>query len=125
MNRRAFLDRAAALLREAGVPEPRREARLVLRHALSVAPEALLMDPDREIGPEDLARAEAILDRRVRHEPLSRILGAREFWSLSFRIAPAVLDPRPDSETLVAAVLARLAANRADCERLRWGQRLR
>ena len=110
MKRRAFLDRTASLLRAAGVAEPRREARSILRHGEGVAPEALLLEPDAEIEPEDLARAEAVLDRRVRHEPLSRILGAREFWSLSFRITPAVLDPRPDSETLVAAVLARLAA---------------
>ncbi|MEI5604238.1 hypothetical protein WB307_48380, partial [Streptomyces brasiliscabiei] len=57
----------------------------------------------------DEARAfAAMVARRAAHEPVSRILGHREFWSLDFRLSAATLDPRPDSEILVEAVLDRL-----------------
>ena len=56
---------------------------------------------------EELADAfKALLQRRACGEPVSRIRGWREFWSLRFEITPATLDPRPDSETLVQATLA-------------------
>jgi release factor glutamine methyltransferase len=83
------LDRATALLRAAGLEEPRAEARALLR---AVPVEQL----------------EAALQRRAAGMPLSRILGQREFWSLDFRLNEATLDPRPDSETLVEAVLGEL-----------------
>lgn len=49
---------------------------------------------------------DALLDRRVRREPLAYILGHREFWSLDFLVSPATLIPRPDSEAIVEAALA-------------------
>jgi release factor glutamine methyltransferase len=55
---------------------------------------------------EAAARYAGHLARRAGHEPVSRILGHREFWSLDFALGPATLDPRPDSETLVEAALA-------------------
>jgi release factor glutamine methyltransferase len=48
----------------------------------------------------------ALTARRVRREPMAYILGEREFWGLAFKVTPAVLVPRPDSETLIEAVLA-------------------
>jgi release factor glutamine methyltransferase len=61
------------------------------------------------IDANQLGRLGAAIDRRVAREPLSHILGHREFWSLDFRVDGSVLDPRPDSETLVEAGLAALA----------------
>lgn len=57
---------------------------------------------------------EEAVDRRLAGEPFWRILGEREFWGLPFRLSPATLEPRPDSETLVAAALDRLGARRQD-----------
>jgi release factor glutamine methyltransferase len=51
-------------------------------------------------------RVAELLVRMVRHEPLSRILGVREFWGLEFKLSPDTLDPRPESETIVEAALA-------------------
>ena len=62
----------------------------------------------------DPARAHAFAARRLAGEPLSRILGRREFWSLAFSLSPDVLDPRDDTETLVEAALAAFAARKAD-----------
>lgn len=101
-----LLDRATAELAAAGIAEPRREARLVMALALGIEPAAILGWPERIVPSETAAAAEALVARRARHEPLSRLKGSREFWSLDFALSPDTLDPRPDSETLVAAALA-------------------
>jgi release factor glutamine methyltransferase len=102
------LAEAAARLRAAGVEAARRDASLLLGAALGSGADALRARPERPVDAAASAAFAALVDRRVRREPVSRILGHREFWSLPFKITPATLDPRPDSETVVAAVLARI-----------------
>jgi release factor glutamine methyltransferase len=65
---------------------------------------------------EEERELEALLDRRSRHEPLSKILGYREFWSLSFRVTADTLDPRPDSETIIESVPAVLPGSKGTLE---------
>ena len=103
-----FLDAAAGRLDKAGVEGARRDARLLLAAVLGLDPAQVLARPERPLSLMELDRAEAMIARRAAREPVSRILGRREFWGLEFAITPAVLDPRPDSETLVQAVLDRL-----------------
>jgi len=102
------LERAVARLRGAGVEGPRRDARLLLAAALGLEPAQVLAYPERRLSEAEAAAAEHLIARRARREPVSRILGRREFWGLDFALSPETLDPRPDSETLVAAVLARI-----------------
>lgn len=99
---------ATAALRTAGFEGPRREAGLLARIALGLDRTALLVSGDRRLDPGEAARLERSLARRLAHEPPSRIAGEREFWSLAFELSPATLDPRPDTETLVEAVLERV-----------------
>lgn len=96
-------------LRESGVEAPRRDARLLLAAALGGSPEGLLMTGGRRLTPAEFRGFNTLIDRRRDREPVSRILGRREFWSLDLAITPATLDPRPDSETLVEALLERVA----------------
>ncbi len=103
------LRRAQARLGEAGVETPRRDARLLLATALGLMPEALFAADGLTLAPAEEQSFEALIGRRCGREPVSRILGRREFWSLELEITPATLDPRPDSETLVTAVLERIA----------------
>ena len=98
----AALARATVALRDAGIDNPRLEARLLLGHALGVNQEALLADTDCA-APENF---HTFLARRAAHEPLAYILGRQEFWSLSFAVSPATLIPRADSETLIEAAMA-------------------
>lgn len=70
--------------------------------------------PDMVFPAEALARLHGFACRRLKGEPVWRILGEREFWSLRFRLSPATLEPRPDSETIVEAALAELKARRAE-----------
>lgn len=100
---RAALHRGATQLEQAGIDTPRREARLLLAHALGVTVETLLRDADTVFEP---ASYNALLTRRIGHEPLALITGHREFWSLNLAVSGATLIPRPDSETLIEAALA-------------------
>ena len=102
------LETAVARLRQSGVDDARRDARLLLAAALGDRPELVIGYPEMELGEPEAEAFAAMVARRAAREPVSRILGRREFWSLPFRISPATLDPRPDSETLVEAVLARI-----------------
>jgi len=100
------VDAATARLRSAGVESPRRDARLLICSLLGGGPELLLSRPERPLDDEEARLCEAAIRRREGREPVSRILGRREFWSLEFLLGPETLDPRPDSEALVEAVLA-------------------
>jgi release factor glutamine methyltransferase len=102
----ALLSAAAAELKSAGVDNPRRDARILLTAALGLASNAHL--PDRAPTAAQARGFKAMLARRTKREPVSRILGRREFWTLTLKLNRDTLDPRPDSETLVEAVLARI-----------------
>ncbi len=88
-----------------GVSEPRASAEVLLAHSLGVSRLDLYLRYDQPLNPEELARFKALVVRRREGEPVAYLTGHREFWSLDFRVTPAVLIPRPESETLVAAAL--------------------
>ncbi len=111
---RDAVESATRQLAEAGLEEPRREARAMIYGLLGGGPELLLADPERQLSEAESCSISAALQRRLRREPLSRILGRREFWSLEFQVDPSTLDPRPDSETLVEAVLAWIGPRRGE-----------
>jgi release factor glutamine methyltransferase len=98
----------AAALTAAGFDEPRRRARRLVAAALGVSAAEVFSQLDRMIPAADSERVAELLTRTLRHEPLSRILGRREFWGLEFHLSADTLDPRPETETVVEAVLARL-----------------
>lgn len=99
------LDRAAQRLAGAGIDRARFEARLLLAHLTGLSPARQIADPDQILGEDAQTQFEDLIARRENHEPISHLTGEREFWSLPFKVSSAVLDPRPDSETLVAAAL--------------------
>jgi len=98
----------AVALTLAGVDEARRRARRLVAAALDLSPAEVLARNDRVITNDESERVAAMLRRTLAHEPLSRILGTREFWGLDFMLSSDTLDPRPETETLVEAVLARV-----------------
>lgn len=101
----AALGEATARLDQAAIPEPRREARLILALASDIDPAVLIAYPERLLDSAAATRFEELLARRLRHEPFARLKGSREFWSLDFALSPETLEPRPDSETLIEAAL--------------------
>jgi release factor glutamine methyltransferase len=94
-------------LTDAGIPtdEARTEARLLVQHVFGLTREQLILRSDSPIDGGQGAIFEPLLARRVSREPLAYILGERGFYGLSFRVTPAVLIPRPETELLVEAAL--------------------
>ena len=103
---RDVLRHVGALLREAGVDTPELDARLLMGAALGMTREHMLIHATARLNQAQVDRVLGFITRRVEREPVSRILGRREFWSLDFYLSPATLDPRPDSETLIDEALA-------------------
>lgn len=99
---------AAVALTAAGIDNVRLEARLLVSKAAGLTIEQLISRGHEPAPAQVVADLRALTARRVQREPLAYILGEREFWGLTFKVSPAVLVPRPESETLVEAALALL-----------------
>jgi release factor glutamine methyltransferase len=120
---RASTTRAEALarltdsFRRVGIMEAGREARLTLRAACGFSPVEMVVAPAEPLG----AAADRLANfaaRRAAGEPLSRIVGKREFWDLALTITPDVLDPRPETETIVDAAVRIFRRRRKDALRV-------
>jgi len=93
-----------------GLPSPRLDAEVLLSHVLGVDRMRLIVDSTRVLEPQELAAYREAISRRRKAEPVSYIVGVREFHGLSFRVDRRVLVPRPDTETLVEVALRRTKA---------------
>ena len=103
--REALAEAAARLV---GSSETARlDAELLMAHALGVERETLLLHRLDESAPEAF---EALVERRLRSEPIAYLIGCRAFWSIELEVGPGVLIPRPDSETLIEAAIAHFGA---------------
>jgi release factor glutamine methyltransferase len=96
----------AGIFRDAGFDTPELDARLIVGHALGLDHAALASEAHRSLDAAEAAAVTALAERRRRHEPIARILGAKEFWGLTLVLGAAALVPRPESETVVEAALA-------------------
>lgn len=111
----------AGRLRRAGVDTARLDARMLLAEVLGAEPLAVVAHPEWPVDAAAGERLAALVARRERREPMSHILGRREFWSLDFVVSADTLTPRPDSETLVEALLAAIPDRRAPLRLLDFG----
>lgn len=101
----ALLRDAAVALASAGIDNVRFEARLLLARAAGLSVEQLVARGGDPAPAAVVTALRELTARRVRREPMAYILGEREFWGLAFKVSPAVLVPRPDSETLIETAL--------------------
>ena len=109
----------AQSFRVANIEAPEVDARLLIGHALHLDRTQLIAQSDRVLEAREVNVISALAARRLRHEPVSRILGRKEFWSLMLEVTPAVLVPRPDTETVVEAALDFVVRGGLRLERLR------
>jgi len=105
MSLREATQRSARALAAAGVEDAARDARRLVEVATGLGAAALLAAPEAPIDPAASRKLAEMLRRRCAREPVSRILGEREFYGRTFAVTPATLDPRPDSETLIETAL--------------------
>ncbi len=109
----------AQSFRLAGVESPEADARALIGHALRLTRAQLVSQSGRPLEARETAALSMLAARRLNREPASRILGRKEFWSLTLQISPDVLDPRPDTETIVEDALDFVARGGRRMETLR------
>jgi release factor glutamine methyltransferase len=108
LSARRLLERGASELLSAGVEESRFEAELLLRHALGWSRESLLARVHEPVSAEAAGHYFQLVERRRGRVPIQHILGIQEFFGLAFRVTPAVLIPRPETEGVVEEALREL-----------------
>ncbi len=94
---------------ESGLDTPDLDTRILMRHFLNLT-DADLITGQGTPDPAQIKTLETAVQRRLAGEPVSRILGSREFWGMNFRITPDTLDPRPDTERLVEMAVESMRA---------------
>lgn len=97
---------AGEILKQADVGDAKRDAALLLANVLGEDVGYLHREPDRILTDNEYQKYQELVARRAAREPLSHLTGHREFWSLDFLVTGDVLDPRPDSETLIEAIVS-------------------
>ncbi len=98
----------ARLLRQAGIESPELDARLLLGFTLGLDHSALAAQSERRLSGDEIETVASVAARRLAGEPVARIVGMREFWSLPLALNRDTLVPRPETETVVEAALAAL-----------------
>jgi release factor glutamine methyltransferase len=106
-------------LRLAGIDTPEVDTRILLGHALHLTRAQLLSQSNRILEAREIETISALAVRRMKREPVSRIIGYREFWNLTLQITSDVLDPRSDTETLIEVVLDFVTHNHWSHDKLR------
>jgi release factor glutamine methyltransferase len=107
---------------ERGIDTARLDAEILLAHALGCERLGLYLEFEKPVEEEERARfRELVRGRAAERRPVSQLIGRREFWSLPLCVSPAVLTPRPETETLVEAALELLAGSEADARVLDLG----
>lgn len=105
---------AAARLRAAGVDDPGRDARVLLAHAARIEASRVTLIAPEDLAPDIAERYEHLIALRAVRVPVSHLLGEREFYGRRFKLSREVLDPRPETETLIEAALAQPFQNVLD-----------
>ncbi len=114
MNVQAALLVATRRLVAAEIPNAAGDTRALMAEALGIARDRLTIEASRALTPTEENRFEGFIDRRLMREPVSHILGRREFYGREFAVNSDVLDPRPETEILIEAALQEQAGKILD-----------
>jgi len=102
---RAAFEQLRAAFAAAGLDTPEADARLLIGHVLGFEPRRLVLEGARIVDADAAARLADLAARRLAREPVARLIGHWSFWGMDFALSPETLVPRPETETLVEAVL--------------------
>ncbi len=107
-----------ALLAEKDISQPEAEARVLVLAATHMSRTQMITQSDRIISTDEADILSAWIDRRLQGEPVTRITGRRDFWTLDLRVTPDVLDPRADTEVIIETALELLGTRRTQALRI-------
>lgn len=107
------------VLAQAGIEEAEADARLLIAHALDIERTTVVTHSERVITPDEFKAIDALAARRLKREPVARIIGNKEFWSLSLAVDSSVLVPRPETETVIEMALDSVVGDALRLEKLR------
>ena len=113
------LDLLAQAFRSASIEAPDADARVLVGHALLLDRARLIAQSDRNLEAREITVISGLAARRLKREPVSRILGQKEFWSLPLTVTPDVLVPRPETETVIEGALDFVVRGGLRMEKLR------
>jgi release factor glutamine methyltransferase len=113
------VDLLAQAFRDRNIEDAQADARILAAHALHLDRAALIAQSDRNLDAQEADAISTRAARRLAHEPVARILGRKEFWSLPLRVESSVLVPRPDTETVVELALDWIVSHGLRMEKLR------
>jgi release factor glutamine methyltransferase len=102
---RALIARGTSALDQGGISNATRDARLLAAHVCDIDPSRVTLYEMDEVSEAVIARFDDAITQRLNHRPVSRIIGVRQFWGRNFQVTDDVLDPRGDTETLIAEAL--------------------
>ena len=106
----ALLQAARKALFDADIELSALDARLLFQAASGLTHEELIAEPNLVLADDKISKFKNFIERRLNHEPVTRIMGMREFYGRTFQVSPAVLDPRADTETIIELTLQLLGA---------------
>ena len=102
---RALIARGTSALDQGGISNATRDARLLAAHVCDIDPSRVTLHEMDKVSEAVIARFDDAITQRLNHRPVSRIIGVRQFWGRNFQVTDDVLDPRGDTETLIAEAL--------------------
>jgi len=102
---RALIARGTSALDQGGISNATRDARLLASHVCDIDPSRVTLHEMDKVSEAVIARFDDAITQRLNHRPVSRIIGVRQFWGRNFQVTDDVLDPRGDTETLIAEAL--------------------
>ncbi len=105
VNIKSLLSQSKETLKAAGITSYSLDADLLMSHALNMSKEEIFCYPMRELSEMEESKFNELVKRRALREPISHIIGKREFWGREFKVTEKTLDPRPDSESLIENTL--------------------
>ena len=101
----SILTQSQELLKQTGIDSYKLDAEILLCHVKNISKSTLITDPKATMSPEEINKFHSLIAKRLEHMPIAKIIAKKEFYGLEFTVNKDVLDPRPDTETLIDIVL--------------------
>lgn len=116
-----LLESSRKILQENNIESYKIDSIAILCHELNLTKEAIIFDKGRDLTQNQIKKVQNSINRRIKREPVAKIIGKKPFFEDDFIVSQDVLDPRPDSETIINEILNIFSQNQKDLDILELG----